>query len=218
MTESKRSLPTSPLLAAMLPLAALFGGLFLVWAGSAFWLRQLPASDGWARQIFPLLLWIGAIALWAVWQKPKLLTFAGLLPIGHRALAITAATFIAIFGWHALRVAIGRPTSGLLSVLPVEIYVFMLGGILLNEVLFHGILQTRLTELFGPKFAIPLTAAVVLAFRMPSFFVAGSTGIEPVMLYSILLLSLLAGILRFVTGSLWPAIALQAGNALGTLL
>ncbi|SHG85301.1 CAAX protease self-immunity [Kaistia soli DSM 19436] len=218
MTESNRSLPTPQPLAAALPLAGLFGGLFLVWVGSVFWLRQLPPSDGWARQIYPMLLWIGAIALWAVWQKPKLLAWVGLLPVGQRALAITAATFIAIFGWHALRVALGRPPSGLLSQLPTEIYVFMLGGILLNEVLFHGILQTRLTELFGPKISIPLTAVVVLAFRLPSFFVAGTTGMEPVMLYSILLLSLLAGILRHVSGSLWPAIALQAGNALGTLL
>lgn len=218
MTESNRSLPTSPPLAAVLPLACLFGGLFLVWVGSTFWLRQLPPSDVWARQVYPLLLWIGAIALWAVWQKPKLLTWAGVRPIGHRALAITAATFIAIFGWHALRIAVGRPPSGLLSQLPPEIYIFMIGGILLNEVLFRGVLQTRLTELFGPKVSIPLAAVIALAFRMPSFYVAGTTDIAPVVLYSILLLSLLAGILRHVSGSLWPAIALQAGNALGTLL
>ena len=55
-------------------------------------------------------------------------------------------------------------------------------------------------------------------FRVPSFFVGGGLGVEPGMLVIILFLALIAAILRDRSHSLWPAMALAAGNAFGTLL
>ncbi len=218
MAESNRSGREPFSLDALMPLALLIGGLFLVWCAAVVWLRQLPPEEGWVRQVVPLLLWAAAIALWIASQRPQRpAAWLGLIPIDRRVILVTAVTFAAMFGWHAIRIAVGRPPSGLLTLLPPEIYGWMLAGILFNEILFRGVLQTRLSELLEPKFALPITAIVAVLFRLPSFYL-GSGGIEPVMLYSIFLLSLLAGVLRLLAKSLWPALALQAANALGSLL
>ncbi len=218
MAESNRPLP-KPVLADFAPLAVVIGGLFVVWCVTVMWLRQLPPEEGWVRQAFPLLLWAAAIAAWFATQRPpRPAAWLGFLPIGHRVIAWTAASFVLMFAWHWIRVALGRPPSGLLTLLPPEIFAWMFAGILANEVLFHGVLQTRLSELLEPKFALPITAIVMVLFRLPSVYLGAAGGIEPVMLYSIFLLSLLAGVLRLVSRSLWPAIALQAANALGSLL
>lgn len=219
MADSNRSAGKPGSLAALLPLIAVFGGLFVAWCLSVVWLRQMTVADGWAKQSLPLLLWLAAIALFVAWQRPREpATWTGLLPVDLRVILMTLVTFAAVFAWHAIRIAVGRPPSDLLFQLPPEILAWMLAGIFLNELLFHGILQTRLTELLGPKVAIAVTGVVVLLFRLPSFHVAGSLGVDPVMLSTILLLSLVAGVLRFASGSLWPAIAIQAAHALGTLL
>ncbi len=218
MAESNRSGREPFSLAALMPLATVFGGLFVAWCAAVVWLQQLPPEEGWVRQVVPLLLWAAAIALWIASQRPERpAAWLGLIPIDRRAILVTAVTFAAMFAWHAIRIAVGRPPSGLLTLLPPEIYGWMLAGILFNELLFRGVLQTRLSELLEPKFALPITAIVALLFRLPSFYLGGGA-IEPVTLYSIFLLSLLAGVLRFLAKSLWPAIALQAANALGSLL
>ena len=217
MADSNRTL-TKPDLAAFAPLALVVGGLFLVWCAAVVWLRPLPPQEAWVRQAVPLLLWAAAIAAWIATQRPpRPAAWLGLIPIGHRVILITAASFVLMFAWHWIRVTLGRMPGGLLQQLPPEIFGWMFAGILANELLFHGILQTRLTELLGPKFALPITAVAVVLFRLPAIYVSGAT-IEPVMLYSIFLLSLLAGFLRYLSKSLWPAIAVQAANALGSLL
>ncbi len=218
MAESIRS-QKKPVLADFVPLAVVIGGLFLAWCAAVVWLRQLPPEEGWVRQAFPLLLWAAAIALWIATQRPaRPAAWLGLIPIGHRVIAVTAASFVVMFAWHWIRVALGRPPSGLLPLLPPEIFAWMFAGILANELLFHGVLQTRLSELLEPKFALPITAIVIVLFRLPTVYLGDAGSIQPVMLYSIFLLSLLAGVLRLLARSLWPAIALQAANALGTLL
>lgn len=217
--KARQPLPGRPPLAAALPLAALFGGLFLVWCLSVVWIRTLPPGDQWARQIWPILLWIGAIALYIVWQRPpQPARWLGLVPVDPPRIAIALAAFVGVFAWHAIRIQVGRPASGLLYQLPPEIHVWIVAGVVVNALLFHGVLQTRLTELAGSRLAIGVTGIAVTLFRVPSFFVGGGFGVEPGMLVIILFLALIAAILRDRSHSLWPAMALAAGNAFGTLL
>lgn len=218
MAESKSS--TAGGLAALLPLALLFAGLLVVWSLSVLWIRSTPLDDELARQTFPLLLWVAAIAAWIAWQRPsRPAQWIGLRPLGRTAILPAVAAFAAVFAWHAIRVALGRMPGGLLMQLPPVIYAWLLSGIFLNVVLFNGILQTRLTEIAGPKVSIPVTAFAVLLFRIPSFYVSGAPlAPEPVMLMTIFLLALLGAMLRHMTRSLWPALALQLANALGLLL
>lgn len=226
MAESKPKLKPNPNtnppadIAAAAPLAALLLGLLFVWTVSVFALRNIEMAEAWPRQVYPLLLWLAGVYGWVRWQKtPQPARWLGLLPLGLREIGLAVAAFAIVLGWNLIRVMLDHAPGGILAQLPPEIYLWIAAGVFMNELLFRGLVQTRLAELFGPAIAIPAAAVATVVFRIPSYFTSDvPIPFDPMALVNVFLIAILAGALRHFGRSLWPAVAVHWANSFGSLL
>ena len=141
------------------------------------------------------------------------------MPLTRLAIGAAVAAFAVVLAWHAIRVGLSRQPGGILGEIPPVLYFWLAAGVFANELLFRGVVQPWLSEALGDTLAIVIAALFTVLFRLPSYFTtAVPVPIDPTTLFGIFLFGLLAGLLRYYTRSLWPAVALQWGNAFGSLL
>lgn len=87
-----------------------------------------------------------------------------------------------------------------------------------EEIGWRGFLQPQLTALFDIRRAVLLTGLAWAVFHYGLIIGGGAPGGAPLWLYlpiftfTLIAVSVFAGYLRQITGSVWPAVALHAAN------
>jgi membrane protease YdiL (CAAX protease family) len=127
-----------------------------------------------------------------------------------------ALGFALVFGGNLLRVSAGRLDLSALALAP-EIYLWILVGVFVEELVFRGVLQTRLVEIISPRLAIVLAALAFLAIHVPGWLIL-QIPVGPGTAFSIFLIGYFCGVLRYASGSVWPAVAAHLANNLGAML
>lgn len=202
------------------PLAVFIATLLVLWTLLVLAMRNFETIDPAIRQLVPLVLWAGAILVFLRWQRIAApIDWLGLGKPALRTFVIAVAAFAVVLAWNFIRVSLARSPGGLLGELPWPVYIWLISGVFLNEVLLRGLVLTRLSQAFDPAIAIAVTAVIGLLFRIPAFFTTTvPMPIDPLVLFGVLVFGSIAGLLRYYTRSLWPALALQWANSLGSLL
>ena len=197
--------------------------LFLV-AFAAVWTFDLVVA--WRLELVPeplrpwlrTVLWIGAVAIWIRWQRtPVPLRWLGLAPVSRGQAACALIAFASIFCGNLLRVQFGSaPLHQLAAVTPVML-AWSFVAVFVEELIFRGVVQTRLAEQFAAPAAILVAAALFLLIHVPGWTIlAIPTDLRTAV--SIFLIGVICGGLRHWSGSLWPAVAAHWANNLGAML
>ena len=195
-----------------------FAGFACVWTACVVLGWHLALVPEPVRPLFRTAVWIGAVAVWVAWQRVgKPLAWLGLWPISPWQLAWTAGAFAAVFAWNLVRVsATGTPTLAGLA-LPPETYLRMCVGVLVEELVFRGVLQTRLAQRMPASAAVLLVGFAFLAIHIPGWLLL-TLPVSAGVAVSVFLIGLICGALRCRTASLWPAVAAHAANNFGAMV
>ena len=189
-----------------------------VWTadGVVAWRLELVAEPlrPWLRTV----LWIGAVVVWSLWQRPQTpLRGLGLAPVTPGQAACALIAFASILGGNVLRVwFISPPRQELADATPTLI-AWSFVGVFVEELVFRGVVQTRLAEHWAAPLAIIAAAALFLLIHVPAWVILGIT-IDARTALSIFLIGAICGGLRHWSGSLWPAVAAHWANNLGAML
>jgi membrane protease YdiL (CAAX protease family) len=195
-----------------------FIGFAAVWTADVVLVWRLELVPEPLRPWLRTALWIGAVAVWIAWQRPPApWKWLGLAPITPRQLASTLAAFAVIFGWNLVRVHVmAAPLHQLAAVTPARV-AWGLVGVFVEELMFRGVVQTRLAEQLPAPAAIPITAVLFLLIHVPGWMIL-SIPADVMIVTSVFLIGLICGALRHWSGSLWPGVAAHWANNLGALL
>ncbi|MBT1155530.1 CPBP family intramembrane metalloprotease [Aminobacter anthyllidis] len=101
--------------------------------------------------------------------------------------------------------------------MPLAEYGWIVVAAAVEELVFRGVIQTRLAERWGPALAIGVTSVAFLVIHFPGWVLLAAMP-DATTMASVFLIGLVCGWLRHRTGSLWPAIAAHAANNFGALL
>ena len=197
--------------------------LFLA-AFTAVWIAYVVVvwKFGWlpdeVRPAVRTAIWCGAVVVWVLWQKPvRPLAWLGLAPVTIRHILWTLAAFVAILAWNVLRVSVlSQPTDRLAS-LALAAYATSLVGVFVEELLFRGVVQTRLSERSPTPLAVPVAALLFSAIHVPGWIIL-AIPVDAGTAVSVFLIGVICGALRYWSGSLWPAVGAHWANNLGALL
>ena len=160
------------------------------------------------------LIWVGAVAIWIRWQRiPAPCRWLGLAPLSLGQAAVAFLAFASIFCGNLLRVHFGfdlaAATPGTIA------WTFL--GVFVEELVFRGVVQTRLAEHWTAPAAILVAAVLFLLIHVPGWtLLAIPTDARTAT--SIFLIGVICGGLRHWSGSLWPAVAAHWANNLGAML
>lgn len=198
--------------------AVLFGGFLLVWTGAVALLWNLALLEDPARWLARTALWLGAVALWLAWRRQSdAAAWLGLWPVRPPVLAIACAAFAAVLAWNLARVTWIETATHQLAGLGLLSLARGLVGVVLEELLFRGAVQTRLAEALPPAAAIVIASLLFTAIHVPGWLLlAMPVGIH--LVASVFLIGVVCGVLRHLTSSLWPAVAAHWANSIGALL
>ena len=193
----------------------LYLGFMAIWtiAVVAVWKLGLLPEPG--RRWFRTTAWIGAVVIWIVWQRPPSpAKWLGLLPVRPRELALAMIAFSGLFGWNFFRVSmVTSPLERLATATP-GILLWSFISVFVEELLFRGVIQTRLAERLVPSIAIFIAAMLFLVIHIPGWIIL-SIAPSAVTVFAI---GLICGVLRHWSQSLWPAVRTHWANNLGAML
>jgi membrane protease YdiL (CAAX protease family) len=191
----------------LLELTLFVGGFFAAWTVAVLAVWKLGWLPEQYRPWFRTAIWCGAAVVWVRWQQPRdPLRQLGLWPVSQVSIFASLIGFAALFGWNILRVQILEPQLGRLAELSLGGYAWSLIGVLVEELIFRGVIQPQLAQKFPASIAIALTALLFLAIHIPGWLLL-AIPIGPVGVASILALGGITGAIRHWTASLWPAVA-----------
>ncbi len=196
-------------------LAIFVVGFFLVWTADvvlAWHLALVPETlRAWLRTV----IWMGAAAVWVRWQRtPEPVRWLGLAPISRRQAAVALIAFASIFAGNLVRV---RFELDQLAAATPGVIAWTFVGVFVEELVFRGVVQTRLAERYAAPVAILIAAVLFLLIHVPGWTIlAIPTNARTVT--SIFLIGVICGGLRHWSGSLWPAVAAHWANNLGAML
>ncbi|MCG7391648.1 CPBP family intramembrane metalloprotease [Microvirga sp. ACRRW] len=191
---------------------------FLTWTLCVVLIWKLELLPQWARPWFRTFFWIAAAAAFAFWVKLRHpLRWLGVTPVSTKAIALSLLAFVSVLGWNFLRVNMVDVPLGRISALSLGGYAWSLVGVFVEELLFRGVVQTRLSEQMKARYAIPLAAALFLTIHFPGWLILSLPFNAPTIV-SVFLIGLVCGCLRYFSGSLWPAVTAHWANNLGALL
>ncbi len=163
-------------------------------------------------------LWIGAAGVWVLWQRtPAPARWLGLAPLGLGQAACAVIAFASIFGGNLLRVWFLAPPLHQLGVATSLVIAWSFAGVFVEELVFRGVVQTRLAEACAAPVAILAAAALFLLIHVPGWAIL-SLPVDARTAVSIFLIGAICGGLRHWSGSLWPAVAAHGANNLGAML
>jgi membrane protease YdiL (CAAX protease family) len=188
---------------------------------SAVWTADIIVA--WRLALVPELLrpwlraaiWIGAVAIWVRWQRiPAPCRWLELAPLSLGQAGTALIAFVSIFCGNLLRVHFEIDQLG--AVRPgVIAWTFL--GVFVEELLFRGVVQTRLAEHWRAPAAILVAAVLFLLIHVPGWAILAIPTNARTMI-SIFLIGVICGGLRYWSGSLWPAVAAHWANNLGAML
>jgi membrane protease YdiL (CAAX protease family) len=197
--------------------------LFVV-AFAAVWTADVVVA--WRLEMVPeplrpwirAVIWIGAVAIWIRWQRtPSPARWLGLAPISRGQAAWALIAFASIFCGNLLRVHFASaPLHQLAATTPVAL-AWSFVAVFVEELVFRGVVQTRLAEQCAAPVAILVAAVLFLLIHVPGWkILAIPTDLRTVV--SLFLIGVICGGLRHWSGSLWPAVAAHWANNLGAML
>jgi membrane protease YdiL (CAAX protease family) len=108
------------------------------------------------------------------------------------------------------------PQHELAAATPLVI-VWSFAGVFVEELVFRGVVQTRLAEGCAAPLAIVAAAALFLLIHVPGWAIL-ALPVDARTAVSIFLIGVICGGLRHWSGSLWPAVASHWANNLGAML
>jgi membrane protease YdiL (CAAX protease family) len=191
---------------------------FCVWiaAVTLIWKSGFVAEPlrPWARTA----IWIGAGFSWTWWQKlPRPCEWLGLVPVSRWALTCSVGVFCALIILNVLRIQIVMaPTHHLLTWTAPQ-FVWSFTGVFAEELVFRGVILVEALILFSPFWAIILSAILFVFIHIPGWVLL-SLPVDGLEVATVFLVGLIAGWLRWATGSIWPAVAAHWANNIGAAL
>jgi membrane protease YdiL (CAAX protease family) len=155
------------------------------------------------------------VVAWIAWQRPmRPLRWLGLAPVALRVIAVSTIAFAILFFWNLWRARIFDETAGKLAAVDAGTYVWIVVGVFVEELVFRGVIQTRLAEALLPLLAIATAALQFLAFHVPGWILL-TIPIDAGVVSNVFFVGAICGALRHCTGSLWPAVAAHCANNFG---
>lgn len=190
----------------------------MVWTADVIMAWRLALVPELLRPWLRGLIWVGAVAIWIRWQRtPAPCRWLGLVPLSLGQAAIALIAFASIFCGNLLRVYLGAPPLHQLAAATPSLLVWTLLGVFVEELVFRGVVQTRLAEHWTAPVAILVAAALFLLIHVPGWTIL-AIPTNAWIATSIFLIGLICGGLRYWSGSLWPAVAAHWANNLGAML
>jgi len=163
-------------------------------------------------------LWIGAAGVWVLWRRtPAPARWLGLAPLGLGQAACAVIAFASILAGNLLRVWLLAPPLHPLAAAPPLVIAWSFVGVLVEELVFRGVVQTRLAEGCTAPVAILAAAVLFLLVHVPGWTIL-ALPVDARTAVSIFLIGVICGGLRHWSGSLWPAVAAHWANNLGAML
>lgn len=213
-TDAEGRCPSKKPLYDLVLFFTVFGAIWIGCVVLVWKLEWLPEA---MRPWFRTAIWLMAGAAWIWWQKlSRPFAWLGLVPVTCRHMVMALAALLIILVWNLARVWVIDPPQGRLATLLLSGYAWTLTGVVVEELMFRGVVQTRLTEHVSASVAIPLAAFLFLVIHIPGWFIL-SIPVNPFIVVSVFLIGVVCGWLRHWSGSLWPAIAAHWANNLGAL-
>ena len=198
-------------------LAIFVGGFFVIWTGWTIVAWKLGIVPEPARFWLRTAIWIAAAFIWVHWQKtPAPLTWLALKPVSMVAVSVSVAAIVVVLGWNGLRVAVTGVSIDRFGQLGGLALVSMLVGVFVEELLFRGVIQTRLSETLGSWPAILLAAPLFLLIHVPGWLLL-DLPVNAQVVGSVFAIGVICGALRHFARSIWPAVAAHWANNLGAL-
>jgi membrane protease YdiL (CAAX protease family) len=197
--------------------AIFFVAFAAVWTADVVvaWRLELVPEE--LRPWLRVALWIGAAAVWVLWQRtPAPARWLGLAPISIGQAACALVAFASIFGGNLLRVWFLAPPQHQLAVVPL-VLAWSFAHVFVEELVFRGVVQARLAEGCAAPLAILAAAALFLLIHVPGWAIL-ALPIDARTAVSIFLIGVICGGLRHWSGNLWPAVAAHWANNLGAML
>jgi membrane protease YdiL (CAAX protease family) len=192
-------------------------GFAIVWTADVIVAWRLELVPETLRPWLRAVLWIGAVVVWVRWQRISApVRWLGLAPISRGQAACALIAFASIFCGNLLRVYFAAPLGELAAMTP-EALAWSLVAVFVEELVFRGVVQTRLAERYAAPVAILIAGSLFLLIHVPAWTIlAIPTDLR--MATSIFLIGVICGGLRHWSGSLWPAVAAHWANNLGAML
>jgi len=200
------------------PDVAIFVAAFFVvwttWIVIAWKLELVPEL---ARPWLRAAIWVSAVLIWVRWQETQApLTWLGLKPVNKTIVMVSAAAFLGLLAWNGVRVSVTGASLGRVGELGGLALISGFVGVFVEELLFRGVVQTKLSETLGSSFAVLLTAAVFLMIHVPGWLLL-DLPVNAQIVGSVFAIGAICGALRHWTQSIWPAVAAHWANNIGAL-
>jgi len=198
-------------------LAIFVVGFAAVWTADVILVWRLALLPEPLRPWLRAALWIGAAGIWVLWQRTTApVRWLGLAPVRRGQAACAAIAFASIFAGNILRVRLGGLPADQLAATP-SVLAWSFVGVFVEELVFRGVVQTRLAEHGPAPLAILIAAILFLLIHVPGWAIL-AIPTDARTAASIFLIGAICGGLRHWSGSLWPAVAAHWANNLGAML
>jgi membrane protease YdiL (CAAX protease family) len=198
--------------------AIFFVGFAAVWTTDVIVVWRLDLLPEAPRPWLRTALWIGAAGVWVLWRRtPEPARWLGLAPLGRGQAACAVIAFASIFGGNLLRVWFLAPPLHQLAASPLPVIAWSFVAVFVEELVFRGVVQTRLAEGCAAPLAIVAAATLFLLIHVPAWAIL-ALAVDAPTAVSIFLIGVICGGLRHWSGSLWPAVAAHWANNLGAML
>jgi membrane protease YdiL (CAAX protease family) len=202
----------------MRDLALFVIGFAAIWTADVILAWRLGLLPEPLRPWLRAALWIGAAIVWVRWQRtPAPVRWLGLAPVGLGQAMTAVMAFASIFAGNLLRVRFSVQPIHELAVASPSVLAWTLLGVFVEELVFRGVVQTRLADDWPAPRAILGAAALFLLIHVPGWTLL-AIPIDARTALSIFLVAVICGGLRHWSGSLWPAVAAHWANNLGAML
>jgi len=197
--------------------AIFVAGFFVVWTTWIVIAWKLELVPELARPWLRAAIWISAVLIWVRWQQTQApLSWLALKPVNKTIVMVSAAAFLGLLAWNGVRVSVTGASLGRVGELGGLALISGFVGVFVEELLFRGVVQTKLSETLGPSFAILLTAAIFLIVHVPGWLLL-DLPLNAQIVGSVFAIGAICGALRHWTQSIWPAVAAHWANNIGAL-
>jgi membrane protease YdiL (CAAX protease family) len=191
---------------------------FAVWSLTVFFLWRpswyVGKLDSWLQSAVKAALWLGLAFVAARLAGAKQpLRWMGFHPIGFSAIAAAVVVVAALLSKDLARVILleGRgPNWGSFA---THLAGAGLTG-MIEETLFSGAILTWLARYLGPARSVLINSTLFFLIHVPGWLIL-QIPVTTEKIAAVTVISLVCGILRQATGSLWPAVAAHGANNAG---
>lgn len=205
---------TSAIPKPIAPFALYLTGFAVVWLGYVIFAWQHALVPAPARPIVRSLLLVAAAFAWVLWRRPQQpLAWLGLWPMSARQGLITTAIFVLILG-----VFLGLHRGpGHLAGETTAWFAWSFVGVFVEELMFRGTVLEELAAHYQSAIAILVSSILFLLLHVPGWLIL-SMHPGTAETVRVFLLGIACAVLRVLSRSLWPGIALHWANNLVAMI